>query len=379
MITQGEMQAASIETGVVIAVHVDTWTVDVATQHSDKPLRKIPWVAPYLHHELGQGIYFVPEVGASCVICVPSDGQASAFVLAFLPPPEGETYQAGRVELDPGDVALTTRGGAYVIARSSGVLQLGCGGTAQRFYLPLTQTIRDLAQQYHMATLGGELRWEADVSEGDTTPTRLVLKAKRKAEETVGVDPVYAVVSCVGGERPSTGAIPNRAKQEMSAAGYAASGSPLVLEVDVRLPGLGGWVLGVDAAGNLWMSGQGRTEVWRGDVMLSIRGSRSVTVEQTDRLQVGRWEVTARDAVHTFTTSVERGSRKEIDAAEVVLGTSLSIPAPAVRGGPDFLDAFRSAYVGVVETPDGVFPVRVLPGPGFGALAALFSTSVRIR
>ena len=74
-----------IETAVVIDVNMQKWTVDVATQYSEKNLYSVPWSLPYLHPENGEGILFVPEIGTQCLLCTPSDGEEAPFIIGFLP------------------------------------------------------------------------------------------------------------------------------------------------------------------------------------------------------------------------------------------------------------------------------------------------------
>ena len=73
---------ALILQGRVHNVNVVKWTVDIITQFDRKKYFNIQVGSPYMHHSNGEGIYAVPEVGATCMVCVPSDS-SPPFVLAF--------------------------------------------------------------------------------------------------------------------------------------------------------------------------------------------------------------------------------------------------------------------------------------------------------
>src|SRR5512140_3956649 len=75
---------AFIETGQVVDVDIETYSVTCVTQYTKKALSNLAFATPYQHHSNGEGIYFMPEVGSLVWICFPSDG-SKPFVLAWAP------------------------------------------------------------------------------------------------------------------------------------------------------------------------------------------------------------------------------------------------------------------------------------------------------
>src|SRR5438132_880078 len=66
-------------------VNLVNWTVDVISTFDRKQYYEVQVASPYLHYNSGEGIYTVPDVGAICILAVPSDS-APPFVLAFIMP-----------------------------------------------------------------------------------------------------------------------------------------------------------------------------------------------------------------------------------------------------------------------------------------------------
>lgn len=164
----------------VINVNLVSWTVDCVSFFDERYFFDIQIASPYLHPDRGEGIYALPEVGASCVICITSDTTAP-FVLSFVTPfeelsdtsddeqaPLGTgrnnafsdvTFRGGRLPGKPGDIVLRGRDGNFVMLHRGGVLQVGSTQLAQRIYLPLTNLITDVSQNYNHFNTGGSIRW----------------------------------------------------------------------------------------------------------------------------------------------------------------------------------------------------------------------------
>lgn len=175
------------EKAVVTDVNRATWTVGLETVHSAKSMRDVPWLAPYHDHQGGAGLHYMPEVGTYCYVATPVD-TTPAFVLGFIAPPavkqaQGEaparstedpagsatdvSYQSNRPDLNPGDIAMTTRDENFFILRRGGILQLGASPMAQRLYIPVRNFIHDYCENYELATVGGDLAWTVDRPELD--------------------------------------------------------------------------------------------------------------------------------------------------------------------------------------------------------------------
>ena len=172
---------------VITDVNRATFTCSVQTIHSAKTHHDVAWGQPYLHHTGGEGIHYMPEVGAYCFVATPVD-TTPAFILAFVAPPrvkeakgddpvrhdttEGGSptdvsYQANRPDLNPGDIAITTRDGNFLYLRRGGIVQLGASPLAQRLMVPVRNFIHDFCENYELATASGDVSWVVDRPELD--------------------------------------------------------------------------------------------------------------------------------------------------------------------------------------------------------------------
>lgn len=177
----------------VLDVNMVNWTVDCVSVFDQRRYFDIQVASPYLHANRGEGIYALPEIGAKCVICVPSDGPPP-FVLAFLmssealrpagvnfdgsADPDGEdsdqspgsTYRGGREKGVPGDINLRGRDGNFLILRRGGVLQVGSTELAQRICVPLGNLVTDISQNYNHFNTGGSINWGLRPGSPDENP-----------------------------------------------------------------------------------------------------------------------------------------------------------------------------------------------------------------
>ena len=182
---------AKIFQGTVTNVNLVTWTVDVVAKFDRYFLPNIPIASPYLHHSGGEGLSVVPEVGATAVVCMPSD-TTTPFIIAFLMAPEivdtatdddpdGTTgknspnessatasFGGGRPKAKPGDMMLRTRDGNFVILHRGGVLQLGADELAQRIYIPMNHFVMDISQNYSHHNSGGSVSWGIQEGAGES-------------------------------------------------------------------------------------------------------------------------------------------------------------------------------------------------------------------
>lgn len=169
--------AAFIHEARIIDVNLVNWTVDCVTVFDQKRYFDIQVASPYLHPNVGEGIYAVPEVGCKCLVCIPSDGPPP-FVLAFIMPVEsipftdekaaaaeqGEpvgsyTFRGGRPRPKLGDIYMRGRDGNFCILHRGGVLQIGSTHLAQRIYVPLQNLVTDISQNYNHFNTGGCINW----------------------------------------------------------------------------------------------------------------------------------------------------------------------------------------------------------------------------
>jgi hypothetical protein len=181
--------AAFVHEARIIDVNLTNWTVDCATVFDQKRYFDIQVASPYLHPNVGEGIYAVPEVGCKCLVCIPSDGPPP-FVLAFIMPvetradtatdqaPDGtgggnisdSTFGGGRPAPKLGDIYMRGRDGNFVILHRGGVLQIGSTELAQRIYIPLSNLVTDISQNYNHFNTAGAINWGIRPGSPDENP-----------------------------------------------------------------------------------------------------------------------------------------------------------------------------------------------------------------
>lgn len=153
-------QSAQVFKAQVLNVNTRDYTVDVVyesfpySSHYD-----IPFMTPYTHQSQGEGLNFMPELGSTCWVCVPSESGRDAFVLGWMPVAEEGSYRAGRDLLNPGDIHFSTRDGNFLFLRRGGIVQVGSTPVCQRLYIPIRNVIRDLAENYELTTPAGDMNW----------------------------------------------------------------------------------------------------------------------------------------------------------------------------------------------------------------------------
>lgn len=176
------LDAAHVVQARVINVNVVKWTVDVITQFDRKRYLNIQCGSPYIHHSRGEGMCVFPEVGATCMVCLPSDSSPpyiQAFVMAHElvddasddaplgtsshgEPPANATdasFAGGRPRAIPGSIYMKTRDGNFFNLLRGGILQLGSTELAQRIYIPLGNLISDISENYEHHNAAGSVKW----------------------------------------------------------------------------------------------------------------------------------------------------------------------------------------------------------------------------
>jgi len=173
---------AFIHEGKIININMTNWTVDFVTQFDAKFYLGVQVSSPYLHSNTGEGFSAFPEVGAKCLLCIPSDGPPP-FILAYIMPMEtigdtsteespagtassggipsttAATFSGGRSKAKPGDITVRGRDGNFVTLHRGGVLQIGATELAQRIYIPLDNLITDISENYHHHNTAGSINW----------------------------------------------------------------------------------------------------------------------------------------------------------------------------------------------------------------------------
>lgn len=175
-------EPAKVVQGRVVNINLVKWTVDVVAQYDRMRYFNIQVSTPYLHHSNGEGIYIFPEIGATCMVCIPSDSSAP-FVLAFVMAPEtindsstdapagtsshgspqvnatDSSFAGGRPQPKPGDIWMRTRDENFVILHRGGVLQIGATELAQRIFIPLRNLVTDISENYEHHNSNGSVVW----------------------------------------------------------------------------------------------------------------------------------------------------------------------------------------------------------------------------
>jgi hypothetical protein len=174
MLTKNTPNAVRIHHARIIDVNVAAYTVNVATEFTQKLLTDVSFNVPYTHPTNGEGIYFMPEVGSLCWLCEPSDG-SMPFILAWTSSQDESDFSSRKQGLNPGDMYMGTRDGNCLWLRRGGVVQIGATGICQRIYMPVNNTINDFCENYNLHSLGGDLSWNIQRSENDTDGNRPAL------------------------------------------------------------------------------------------------------------------------------------------------------------------------------------------------------------
>jgi hypothetical protein len=177
----------------ILNINLVNWTVDVVSQFDRYVLTDIQVGSPYLHYNNGEGLSIFPEVGAQCMVCIPSDS-SPPFVLSFVMPLEtvdiddvedqtagggtgsrdslnksksAASFAGGRPKPKPGDIWLRTRDDNFVILHRGGTLQIGASELSQRICVPLNHFMMDISQNYAHHNSGGSVVW--GLQEGPAT------------------------------------------------------------------------------------------------------------------------------------------------------------------------------------------------------------------
>jgi hypothetical protein len=175
-------EAAQVLQARIININLVKWTVDVVTKFDRKVYLNIQVSGLYLHHSNGEGVYAFPEVGATCMVCLPSD-TAPPFIMCFVMATElvddsssdatqgtvsrsapaanitDASFAGGRPNAKPGDIWLRTRDGNFLVLHRGGVLQIGATELAQRIYIPLNNLVMDMSENYEHNNAAGSINW----------------------------------------------------------------------------------------------------------------------------------------------------------------------------------------------------------------------------
>lgn len=224
--------------GRIVLVDPARWTCSVVCDSVKREFTNV--IIPSLYSTFaGEGIHYMPEIGAMCFICMPSDG-AGTFLLMSAPQSAAATldgqpgsYHSGRPYLSPGDMAILTRDGNGLVARRGGVTELRGSALSRIITNPFINQILTIAENWRVETFGGSMEWKSYGREEDAFGD-LTCAYTFKAREYVNSGG-WTVSSEAGSIRdPVTGAL-SRLELDGPIAVPALVDTPVTLQVEGEL------------------------------------------------------------------------------------------------------------------------------------------------
>ena len=152
-----------------------------------------------------------------------------------------------------------------------------------------------------------------------------------------------------------------------------------IVELDISVPDKPSLNIAFDGEGNLYVKSGGSTQWDFEDLVMNINRNRTAKVIDTDTVEAKTRVEKFVDHTMTFTSSVEKGENKKIDASSVAIG-NLKLGTDFALVGKLFLDLMRKPGVFSVEvtTPAGPGKGITTPGPAFAALYDALSKTVKL-
>jgi hypothetical protein len=176
-----------IESAVVTAVYPSRYAVDVVTVPTNRQLKNIPFTTPVSSG--AHGINFMPSRGSACWVMLTSSDPSNhatriePCILAWQAPREGNSFSGGRKLLNENDLSLSTPGGAEVLLRANGLVEIKGGALTRTLYIPTTNTIRSICQNLEITTLGGEFSWGTLGAEESAGASSLAFSLKQASAD----------------------------------------------------------------------------------------------------------------------------------------------------------------------------------------------------
>ena len=329
----------------ILNVDSQNHLAEVAMDNAEGAIPDVRVVSLYCHPFGGEGIFFLPEAGASCYLFIPSD-DGRPFVLGYvMPPTTAPGDSGGRMPMNPGDYALVTRDDNGVIIRRGGVVQVTSTGLSQRLYLPLGNFIRDIAGQYELLSPLGEVGLTHDEPGIGLTKVKYRFKLRENAES-----PTHMLTVEVG---TSTDLMP------LTDAGPPAPSYLRILASDSLTGKIEQFSFRLDRSGNVSFKNVGyfRKDV-TGDHVTSVKGkleflssaySLTFSVLGEGKMNLASWEVEALRRI------IQKAPEVVMEARNLRLGSGEAIQ-PAVRGSDLFVWLATHAHL-----PHGGPPVSPPP------------------
>jgi hypothetical protein len=317
---KSDVLPAKVERCRIVTVNTRDFTVDVRQEFQPYAAKfDIPFASPYCHQSQGEGINFMPEVGATCWVCSPSEDGRESFVLSFTMVDEDSSYRGGRVLLNPGDLHFSTRDGNFVTIRRGGVVQIGATPICQRVFIPIRNVIQDFAENYELHTPAGDLTWlvaRTDEQADGHQKCALTLAAKEFSDD------------------------PNDKPVALLKIGSHGDGNETILTLQTLDKG-GGSVqttLEVTKSGELKWSVKKYTFAVEQDASVAVKGKLSMDITGDASLSSGGTALVkggSEATIQVGSSSVKTDAAgTHIKGSVVEIGDAL---APVLRNTPDFL------------------------------------------
>lgn len=177
----------------VVRVDVVNNTCDLVTlDESRAPYVGVPWSTAYLS-QVGTGIDYAPLPRSLCWLMTETSdlstrGETVPAIIAWHAPNDiNAIYGARRPKRMPGDLLLSTQGGAEIYLNGpTGDLQIGAGPGCATQHFHLSQLIRSISDEYELHTAGGQLRWESCGVGDDSDIIRFFLEIKKVKGDELG-------------------------------------------------------------------------------------------------------------------------------------------------------------------------------------------------
>ena len=151
------LHQAAIQRGFIVGVNPDKWSMTVQTLYGSRKVFSCPIPSMYAHRNRGEGIHFIPEVGADVWLCFPSE-DSRPFPICYIPPPGADGSSKGnRPALTPGSYAMLTRDGNGVKIHRGGLVEIEATPLCKMLFLPREDAIITFAQEWRVETPIGRL------------------------------------------------------------------------------------------------------------------------------------------------------------------------------------------------------------------------------
>jgi hypothetical protein len=158
-------------------------------------------IMPQYINEDGGGSFFMPSVNSTVMLMFPSDRRSPIIMGGSALPrqlDEGDEeedpndFRMNRPVIQGGDQAMTSGDGNFVIMRKGGVIEIGSSQVAQRLYIPLSNLITDICENYQLVNSGGTISFRSrreDERHGEgRTPVEFRMKIKDFSQDPPLID-----------------------------------------------------------------------------------------------------------------------------------------------------------------------------------------------